>query len=82
MPKLIGNNRTRLDFLLGTVPIAIGIRLLYSEDVIFYQHSRAMVAKDGEIWVQNVKFAGKRKSLKEFIMKTIVLVLNLLEFSI
>ncbi len=41
--------------------------LLCPDEVIFQQHSRATVFKNDEIWVQNGMFAGKTKSLNEFI---------------
>jgi len=34
-----------------------------------------MTMKNGKIWVQNVIFAGKRKSLNEFIIKTSIKVI-------
>jgi len=42
---------------------------LRSDEAIFQLHSIATVFKNGEVWSQNVIFAGKRKNLNEFIMK-------------
>ncbi len=43
-------------------------RLLWPDEVIFYQHRGATVIKNEEIWSQNVIFVGKRRGSDEFTL--------------